>query len=83
MEVDACASGPEASARCAAGGGMSGRLDPSRTSVQYAVRKPLVDWLAAQQVAGLEVLDVGCGYRPYEQLLAGASQIVSVWPSSL
>jgi SAM-dependent methyltransferase len=55
---------------------MSGRLDPSRTSVQYAVRKPLLDWLASQQVAGLEVLDVGCGDRPYEQLLAGASRIV-------
>ena len=60
----------------AAGGGMSGRLDPSRTSVQYAVRKPLLDWLASQQVTGLEVLDVGCGDRPYEQLLAGASRIV-------
>ena len=55
---------------------MSGRLDPSRTSVQYAVRKPLLDWLASQKVTGLEVLDVGCGDRPYEQLLVGASRIV-------
>ena len=55
---------------------MSGRLDPSRTSVQYAVRKPLLAWLASQDVAGLEVLDVGCGDRPYEELLRGASRIV-------
>ena len=55
---------------------MSGRLDPSRTSVQYAVRKPLLAWLASQDVAGLEVLDVGCGDRPYEELLRAASRIV-------
>jgi 2-polyprenyl-3-methyl-5-hydroxy-6-metoxy-1,4-benzoquinol methylase len=44
---------------------MSGRLAPSRTSAQYAVRKPLLDWLSAQDVRGLRVLDVGCGDRPY------------------
>jgi SAM-dependent methyltransferase len=55
---------------------MSERLHPSRTSVQYAVRKPLLDWLAAQDVRGLRVLDVGCGDRPYEVLLAGAAEIV-------
>ena len=55
---------------------MSERLDPSRTSVQYAVRKPLLAWLSSQQVAGLELLDVGCGDRPYEELLRGASRIV-------
>ena len=49
---------------------MSARLHPSRTSVQYAVRKPLLDWLRAQDVRGLRVLDVGCGDRPYERLLA-------------
>jgi 2-polyprenyl-3-methyl-5-hydroxy-6-metoxy-1,4-benzoquinol methylase len=43
---------------------MSGRLDPRRTSVQYAVRRPLLDWLASQELAGLRVLDVGCGDRP-------------------
>jgi len=52
------------------------RLDPSRTSVQYAVRRPLIDWLSSQQVAGLEVLDVGCGDRPYERLLRGAERVV-------
>ena len=52
------------------------RLDPPRSSVQYAVRRPLVDWLAAQDVRGLRVLDVGCGDRPYERLLAGAAELV-------
>ena len=55
---------------------MSGRLSPVRTSVQYAVRKPLLDWLGAQDVRGLRVLDVGCGDRPYDALLAGAAEIV-------
>ena len=48
------------------------RLDPSRTSVQYAVRKPLVDWLRAQDVAGQRVLDVGAGDRPYRELFPSA-----------
>jgi len=52
------------------------RLDPRLTSVQYAVRKPLLEWLRAQDVRGLRVLDVGCGDRPYEQLLTGAAEIV-------
>ena len=55
---------------------MTDRLEPKRTSVQYAVRKPLLDWLGAQDVAGLRVLDVGCGDRPYEKLLHGAAEIV-------
>lgn len=55
---------------------MNERLHPSRTSVQYAVRKPLLDWLAAQDVRGLRVLDVGCGDRPYGVLLAGGAEIV-------
>ena len=55
---------------------MSDRLRPSRTSVQYAVRKPLLDWLRAQDVRGLRVLDVGCGDRPYERLLEDAAEIV-------
>jgi 2-polyprenyl-3-methyl-5-hydroxy-6-metoxy-1,4-benzoquinol methylase len=49
------------------------RLAPSRTSVQYAVRKPLVEWLRAQETTGLRVLDVGCGDRPYAELFAGAT----------
>jgi len=55
---------------------VSDRLHPSRSSVQYAVRRPLLDWLSAQDVKGLDVLDVGCGDRPYEQLLAGARKVV-------
>jgi SAM-dependent methyltransferase len=54
---------------------MSG-IDPRLTSVQYAVRKPLLEWLRAQDVRGLRVLDVGCGDRPYDELLAGAAEIV-------
>jgi SAM-dependent methyltransferase len=48
------------------------RLEPSRTSVQYAVRRPLVEWLRAQDVAGARTLDVGCGDRPYAELFPGA-----------
>jgi len=48
------------------------RLAPSRTSVQYAVRKPLVEWLRRHDAAGLGVLDVGCGDRPYADLFPGA-----------
>jgi len=55
---------------------MNSRLDPRRTSVQYAVRKPLLAWLSEQDVRGVRVLDVGCGDRPYERLLHGASEIV-------
>jgi SAM-dependent methyltransferase len=53
------------------------RLEPSRTSVQYAVRKPLLAWLRDQDVAGARVLDVGAGERPYEQLFAAAREIVA------
>jgi SAM-dependent methyltransferase len=49
------------------------RLEPERTSVQYAVRRPLVEWLRAQDVGGLRVLDVGCGDRPYAELFPGAT----------
>ena len=49
------------------------RLAPSRTSVQYAVRKSLVAWLRAQDTEGLRVLDVGCGDRPYAELFPGAT----------
>jgi SAM-dependent methyltransferase len=48
------------------------RLSPSRASVQYAVRKPLVDWLRTQEVADRRVLDVGCGDRPYRELFPDA-----------
>jgi SAM-dependent methyltransferase len=49
---------------------------PSRTTVGYAVRRPLVEWIAAQPLAGLRVLDVGCGDRRYDTLLSSAAEIV-------
>jgi SAM-dependent methyltransferase len=55
---------------------MSDRLQPRRTSVQYAVRKPLLAWLSTQDVSGKHVLDVGCGDRPYEALLSSAAEVV-------
>ena len=55
---------------------LSPRMRPRRTTVGYAVRKPLLAWLAAQDVAGLRVLDVGCGDRPYDPLFASAAEIV-------
>lgn len=55
---------------------MNPRLDPRLTSAQYAVRRPLLEWLRKQDVRGLRVLDVGCGDRPYEPLFAGAAEVV-------
>jgi SAM-dependent methyltransferase len=45
--------------------------------VQYAVRKPLLDWLRAQDVSGLRVLDVGAGEAPYAPLFAAAAEVVA------
>ena len=51
-------------------------LHPSRSSITYAVRAPLVAWLqeraeAASSAYGrYRLLDVGCGSRPYEPLFA-------------
>ena len=53
---------------------MSERLHPRRGSVQYAVRRPLLDWLVARRVEG-RVLDVGCGDRPYAPLLRDAEVV--------
>jgi SAM-dependent methyltransferase len=54
----------------------SPRLNPRRTTVGYAVRRPLLSWLAAHDVAGMRILDVGCGDRPYDALFPSASEIV-------
>jgi SAM-dependent methyltransferase len=51
-------------------------MNPSRLSVQYPVRRPLLEWLRSQQVAGLRVLDVGCGDRPYAELFRPAAEVV-------
>jgi SAM-dependent methyltransferase len=53
------------------------RLDPTRRSVQYAVRRPLLEWLQRQDLAGARVLDVGAGDRPYEPLLARAAEVLA------
>ncbi len=55
---------------------MSDRLHPSRSTVGYCVRKPLLEWLTAQDVGDARMLDVGCGERPYEALFADATEIV-------
>jgi SAM-dependent methyltransferase len=55
---------------------VSDRMNPRRTSPIYAVRRPLVDWLGAQDFSGLRIIDVGCGDRPYESLLRGASDVI-------
>ncbi len=52
------------------------RLDPGRSMPTYAVRAPLAHWLrgeAARAYAdfgSFRLLDVGCGQKPYEPILA-------------
>jgi SAM-dependent methyltransferase len=48
------------------------RLAPRKTSVQYAVRRPLVEWLRLHSAGGADILDVGCGDRPYAELFPRA-----------
>ena len=51
-------------------------------SVQYAVRKPLLEWLRAQDVGGARVLDVGAGDRRYEPLLHAAEVVAFDMPGN-
>ena len=58
---------------------------PRRTSITWGVRAPLVAWLAAEaeraaaDLGRYRVLDIGCGFRPYEPLFAPhASEYVGV-----
>ncbi|MCS7007887.1 MAG: class I SAM-dependent methyltransferase [Thermoleophilia bacterium] len=50
------------------------RLDPPRSMPTYAVRAPLVRWLAEEarrahaELGRYRVLDVGCGVKPYAPL---------------
>jgi SAM-dependent methyltransferase len=52
------------------------RLDPPRSMPTYAVRAPLVRWLADEarrahtELGRYRVLDVGCGAKPYEPLFS-------------
>jgi SAM-dependent methyltransferase len=49
---------------------------PRRSSITWSVRAPLVAWLSAEaeraaaDLGRYRVLDVGCGFRPYEPLFA-------------
>lgn len=56
------------------------RRHPSRGSATYAVRAPLARWLEREgaAAAGLRVLDVGCGVKPYYPFFAGAQSYVGV-----
>ncbi len=63
------------------------RLDPPRSMPTYAVRGPLVRWLADEarrahgEIGAYRVLDVGCGEKPYEPLFAAyASSYIGVDP---
>jgi len=63
------------------------RLDPPRSMPTYAVRAPLVRWLAVEAERAHEdldryrVLDVGCGEKPYASLFSPyASSYVGVDP---
>jgi SAM-dependent methyltransferase len=58
---------------------------PRRSSITWSVRAPLIAWLraeaerAAADLGRYRVLDVGCGYRPYEPFFAPhASEYVGV-----
>jgi SAM-dependent methyltransferase len=57
---------------------VNSRLDPRLTSAQYAVRRPLLEWLRDRDVSGLRVLDVGCGDRPYQPLFTAAAEVVGL-----
>jgi SAM-dependent methyltransferase len=52
------------------------RFNPPHSMTTYAVRGPLVRWLAAEarrahdDLGAYRVLDVGCGTKPYEPLFA-------------
>ena len=63
------------------------RLDPPRSMPTYAVRGPLVRWLADEarrahsEIGAYRVLDVGCGEKPYEPLFAAyAKSYIGVDP---
>lgn len=51
-------------------------MDPKLSSPQYAVRRPLLEWLRTHDVRGLRVLDAGCGDRPYAALFRPATEVV-------
>ena len=54
------------------------RRQPPRSEATYAVRAPLARWLEREgaAAAGLRVLDVGCGVKPYYPFFADAERFV-------
>ena len=56
------------------------RRKPSRGTPGWSIREPLARWLEAEgrAAAGLRVLDVGCGVKPYLPLFATAREYVGV-----
>jgi SAM-dependent methyltransferase len=53
---------------------------PRKSYYNWSLRKPLARWLEAEgrAAAGLRVLDVGCGEKPYLPYFATASEYVGV-----
>jgi SAM-dependent methyltransferase len=56
------------------------RRRPGRGLPSWAVREPLARWLEEEgrAAAGLRVLDVGCGVKPYLPFFGGAREYVGV-----
>jgi SAM-dependent methyltransferase len=55
-------------------------LYPSRGSHNWSLREPLARWLEEEgrSAAGLRVLDVGCGIKPYASYFSSAEEYVGV-----
>jgi SAM-dependent methyltransferase len=55
-------------------------LHPSPSSHNWSLREPLARWLEAEgrTAAGLRVLDVGCGIKPYFPYFSAALEYVGV-----
>lgn len=53
---------------------------PSRGAYSWSLREPLARWLEEEgrSVAGLRVLDVGCGIKPYLPYFSAAQEYVGV-----
>jgi SAM-dependent methyltransferase len=54
--------------------------DPGIGSPNWSVRRPMARWLEheGKAAAGLRVLDVGCGIKPYLPYFAGAASYVGI-----
>jgi SAM-dependent methyltransferase len=54
--------------------------EPAMGLPGWTIRRPLADWLRAEgaRSAGLRVLDVGCGVKPYYPYFAAAAAYVGV-----